>query len=198
MMVSLATASVSAAESGSPDTLVWCGLDYSMVKMIGTTDFAQPDQIFPGMLMAWNSLFVKEMIPQLEKMNPSVHTDLSAVEARNEKAKPTQIEREDGTKEEKVVATHIKDSDIADIVKSLKLKNEQGLGLIFVMDRLVKAQETGCMYVVFFDVAGRKIVHSERFCGEAGGIGFRNYWFHPIKDAVKKLPKTYKQIKGGK
>jgi len=75
-----------------------------------------------------------------------------------------------------------------------KLTKDKGLGLVFIMDRLVKAQQTGCLYVVFFDIASRKVVRSERVCADAGGIGFRNYWFKPIKVAVEKLPKTYKQV----
>ena len=81
--------------SSEGGTLVWCGLDYSLVKMIGTLDFRQPDQIFPGMLLAWNGLFT----------------------------------------------------------------------------------------------------FPERVCAGAGGMGFRNYWFRPIKDTVKKLPKMYKQAR---
>jgi len=137
---------------------------------------------------------MKEMLPELEKMAKSVRTDLAAVEARNAKAGASQIEREDGTAEEKVTPTHIKESDISAAVHSYKMKNDRGLGLVFIIDRLVKAQETGCLYVVFFDVGSRKVLHSERVCSKAGGIGFRNFWFRPIKDTVKKLPKTYKEV----
>src|SRR5436190_12063212 len=73
MMLSLAgAAALNAAEAGSSDTLVWCGLDYSMVKMIGALDFRAPEKIFPSMLAEWNALFIKEMMPQLEKMAKSV------------------------------------------------------------------------------------------------------------------------------
>lgn len=196
MFALVSAGAVRAQESAGPDTLVWCGLDYSMVKMIGTTDFAKPDQIFPGMLVAWNGLFMKEMLPELEKMAKSVRTDLAAVEASNEKANEKQVLREDGSRDEMVTPTHIKEGDIADLVKSYKLKNTQGLGLVFVVDRLVKAQETGCLYAVFFDVSSRKVLSSQRFCERAGGMGFRNYWFRPIKDTVKKLPKVYREVKG--
>src|SRR6266702_5260384 len=149
-----------AEESSSSDALVWCGLDYSSVKMIGTLDFRQPDQIFPGMLLAWNGLFMNEMLPQLEKMAKSVRTDLKAVEANNAKATATQIQREDGTRDEMVAPTHITQVDIANIVRAYELKNDKGLGLVFIMDRLVKAQETVCLYVVFFYIASRKVVFS--------------------------------------
>jgi hypothetical protein len=163
--------------------------------MIGSMDFRQPDQIFPNMLGTWNGLFMKEMLPELESMAKTVRTDLSAVTARNEKTSPRQIEREDGTRDEKVKPTHITEADIVEAVRSYTLKTETGLGLVFIMDRLVKAQETGCIYVVFFDVASRKVVQSARICADAGGMGFRNYWFRPIKGAVKKLPKMYKLAK---
>ena len=187
-----------AADTSSPDALVWCGLDYSMVKMIGTADFKQPDLIFPGMLEQWNALFIKEMIPLLEKMTSPVQSDLAAVTARNEKASTSQIIREDGTSDEMVKPTHITADNIASIVKGLKMKHESGTGLIFVMDRLVKSQQMGCLYVVFFDVSTRKLLLSERVVTAAGGAGFRNFWFKPIKTAVAGLPKQYKAIKATK
>ncbi len=184
-----------AAETTTLNTLVWCGLDYSKVKMIGTLDFRNPDQIFPGMLTAWNGLFMKEMLPQLELMASSVRTDVQAVQPGNEKAKASQIVYKDGSTEEMVKATHLTEADIAGLVKSYKLENSHGMGLVFVMDRLVKAQETACLHAVFFDVASRKVIRSERVCGKAGGIGFRNYWFRPVKDAVKQLPNMYVNAK---
>ena len=71
---------------------------------------------------------------------------------------------------------------------------KNGIGLVFIMDRLVKAQQMGCLYVVFFDVSTRKVVLSERIVTAAGGAGFRNFWFKPIKTAVAGLPKQYKQV----
>ena len=189
---------VQAEVAAEAKTLVWCGLDYSQVKMIGTMDFRQPNQIFPGTLLEWNGLFMKEMLPKLEAMSPSVESDLHAVEDRNQKASASQIEREDGTRAEKVDPTDITATKIADIVISYKLKHDSGVGLVFIMDRLVKAQEVGCLYVVFFDIGSRKVLHSERIVAPAGGYGFRNYWFRPIKTAVEKLPKIYKTVKAAK
>jgi hypothetical protein len=198
-LLGLMAANVSRAQDeATPDTLVWCGLDYSKVKMIGTADFLHPEAIFPTMLQTWNGLFMTEMLPQLEKMTSPVRTDLKAVEAANQKASASQIEREDGTADEKVKPSHITEADIAKMVQSYDLKYKQGLGLVFIMDRLVKAQETGCLYVVYFDVASRKVVHSERVVAKAAGIGFRNFWFNPVKTAVKGLPKNFKQIKASK
>lgn len=180
-------------KNSSPDTLVWCGLDYSMVKMIGTKDFRKPDDIFPGFLEKWNSLFMTEMFPKVKHLARSVETDTKAVEPGNAKANAGCIIREDGSRDEMVNASHITGQDIAAVVKGYELKSSKGLGLVFIMDRLVRAQQKGCLYVVFFDISSRKVVYSERLCEKAKGNGFRNYWFGPIKDAVGRLPRMYKK-----
>lgn len=156
-----------AAERSKDEPLVWCGLDYSKVKMIGTADFRQPEQIFPGMLNAWNSLFMKEMLPEIESMAKVVRVDTAAVTERNAKATSNQIERRDGTRSEMVNTSHLTERDIAEMVSSCKLEQTNGLGLVYIMDRLVKNQDAGCLYVVFFDIQSRAVVRSERMCGEA-------------------------------
>jgi hypothetical protein len=167
--------------------IVWCGLDYSKVKMIGATEFDQSDQIFPGMLMAWNDLFVNNMLPEIAKMARSVETDLKPVQANNQKTTKPQIERTDGTTKEMLLLSHIQDSDIAELVRSYELDHKTGTGLVFVVDRLVKAQATSCFYVVFFDVASRNVIYSARYCEKASGNNFLDYWFRPFKVAVEKL-----------
>src|SRR5580698_2834200 len=86
LLFNLASLVAGHAEGTASGPLVWCGLDYSKVKMIGTQDFRQPDQIFPGMLAKWNGLFMVEMLPKLEGMAKSMESDLDAVTARNERA----------------------------------------------------------------------------------------------------------------
>jgi len=54
------------------------------------------------------------------------------------------------------------------------------------------------VYVVFFDIGSRKILYFERRCEKAGGMGFRNYWFGPVKRAVKDLPSLYQKAKAAK
>jgi hypothetical protein len=37
------------------------------------------------------------------------------------------------------------------------------------------------------------VVFSTRICSKAGGGGFRNYWFNPVKQTVAKLPGVYRK-----
>lgn len=185
------------AEGAASGTLVWCGLDYANVKMIGSEGFQDPATIFPDKPAAWNALFMQEMLPALEKMAAKLATDTKAVEPGNAKLTAACIVAEDGSRGETVDKSHITEAQIAAAVRGYALKNTQGTGLVFIMDRLVKAQKTACFYVVFFDAGTRRILHQERMCETAGGIGFRNFWFSPVKKAVKKLPALYQKVQGG-
>ena len=212
----------------NPNLLVWCGLDYSMVKMIGSSRDFPESEIFPNsadrrgeraqpMTSAWNELFMKEMYPRLSReLRAIVQADLRAVESRNARVTSQQIVHEEGPlrnignladigtffdparflhRGNKNLSTHVSDADIAAAIRSYRLQTRSGLGLVFIMDQLVKRQETSCMYVVFFDIASRTIVSQERVCTDAGGGGIRNHWFGSIKETVKRLPEMYQDAK---
>lgn len=167
------------------DTVVWAGLDYSLVRMIGPGDFANPDTIFPGMLESWNQLFEKEMIVKLNQaLGRRIAIDTGGVLKRNQKATAKQIIPTSGP-EDTVDKTHIAPDDIAGAVKAYKLETKEGLGLVFLVDRLVKPSQNGAVYIVYFDIKSRAVISSERVVHRATGFGFRNYWFRVVKDAVR-------------
>jgi hypothetical protein len=124
-----------------------------------------------------------------------VKEDLKAVEMNNQKATGAQIERTDGTDEENVKASHITEADIAGIVQSYTLESNEGVGLVFIVDRLVKKQDYLCAYIVFFDVATRKVLHSQRHCAGASKGSFRTHWFKPFKNIVGHAPGIYRELK---
>jgi len=150
------------------DTVIWAGLDYSMVRMYGTMDFKEPEKIFPDMFDNWNGLFLTELV---------FHESARLQKAVGKTVKPF---CED---------THIKDADITEAVRSYKLTSTSGLGLVFIVDRLVKAEQRGAVYLVYFDVATREVIAKQRVIVKAAGFGFRNYWFRVPKDALRNLKK---------
>jgi len=173
---------------GSP-TLVWAGLDFSQVRMIGAGQFNNPDAIFPGMLDAWNDLFVRERIPFVEATtHKKVVVDLRGVAAANKAASAKQIITSPGT-DDTVKQSHITPADIAKAVKAYKLEAASGLGVVFIVDRFVKVDKrgNGAVYVVVFDIATREVIASERRVGTASGFGLRNFWFRVIKEAEPAL-----------
>jgi hypothetical protein len=169
------------------DTVIWAGLDYSMVRMYGTQDFKDPDAIFSHYLDAWNALFLQERIKTISSiLNKKVEPDTEHMAERNKIATTGQVIREDG---DFVETSHITSQDIADAVRSYKLSEQSGLGLVFIVDRLVKSQGRGAVYLVFFDVSTRQVIASERVIAKAKGVAFRNYWFGVIKNAEPGLKK---------
>jgi hypothetical protein len=171
------------------DTVVWAGLDFTMVKMIGPGQFTQPENIFPGMVTAWNDLFLQERLRSVEKQTKKrVVTDIGGVTEANKRANAKQIVASPGP-DDMIEQTHITDKDIAKAVKSYKLESKSGLGVVMVADRFVKVDKKGrgAVYVVGFDIASREIILSQREIHNGTGFGFRNYWFRVFKDSEKAL-----------
>jgi len=184
-LVSLLTVGVFAEDAKNPlsgvDNVVWAGIDFSLVKMIGS-DFNKPNEIFPGMLEKWNGLFVKERIGKLESaIDKKVVLDVAGVEAKNKLTKPDQIITAPGPDDE-IDKTHITDKDISAAVRSLKLKSTSGIGLVYIVDRFVKSEKDAAVFVVYFDIKTRAVVHSKRVVESGGGFGFRNFWFRALKE----------------
>jgi hypothetical protein len=164
------------------NTVVWAGLDYSMVHIIGPNLGLAPGSIFPAMPDSWNSLFVWERIVRLGKeLDKQVIVDVSGMAERNRLAGTNQVISVGGAGDA-IEKSHITPKDIADAVKSYKLKEQSGLGLVYIVDRLVKPSASGALYVVFFNIETREVISADRKTGAAGGAGFRNYWFGVIKD----------------
>jgi len=172
------------------DTVIWAGLDYSMVRMIGPGDFRDPEAIFPAMLDNWNELFLRERIRKVnEVLRKEVVPDTAGMSARNRLATSKQVIATAGP-EDTVEQSHLTDKEIAEAVRSYKLDRQEGLALVFIVDRLVKPSQRGAVYVVFFDAKTREVLSSKRHVGRASGAGFRNYWFRVIKDAEAELAKS--------
>jgi hypothetical protein len=131
-----------------------------MVRMIGPGEFSNPETIFPGMLEAWNNLFLQERIKFVEKqIKKNLITDIGGVTEANKAATSKQIINSPGP-DDTIEKSHITAQDIAKAV-----------------------------YVVYFDVASREVLFTQRKVSNATGFGFRNYWFRVIKDAEGTLSK---------
>ena len=175
----------------SDGQVIWAGLDYSRVRMIGPGEFTDSDKIFPGMLDAWNNLVLQERLSLLQKaLGKSIVLDIAGVMEANKSAKASQIINTPGTSDT-ISESHITPEIISTAVRSYKLENKSGVAVVFIVDRLIKLDKkgTGAVYVVSFDVGTRKVLSSERIVAKAAGFGFRNYWFRIIKDAEKALKK---------
>jgi hypothetical protein len=191
------------------EKIVWAGLDYSMVRMIGSNDFRVPDMIFPGMLEKWNTLFLDERIDLVANaVGKKVAVDISSVTERNSHAFANQIVTTPGD-DDVIGKSHLTTNNIQEAVRSYQFRpeNQSGTGLVFIIDRLIEKTfrpntvggrqgssltishpAEGAVYVVLFDIDSRRLISVKREINRTtSGANFRNFWFGPIKDADKSL-----------
>lgn len=176
-----------ASDAREARPVVWVGIDYSLARFVGPNDFRDPAAIFPGMLEAWNALFVQERMEKLsDRLRRPVMMDLQGLPEVNAKASAKQVIPFGGI-DDVIDKSHITTADLAAAVRGYQLSAKEGIGLVFVVDRLIKPTANGAVQVVYFDIGSREILSAERKVGKAGGFGFRNYWFGVIKKVADDL-----------
>lgn len=182
----LAVGSALAKKSATPVTFF--GIDYSLCLFIGSGDFTDAAQVttyYPG---EWNRLLASEELEDIGKAIGPLAFTPDAVATTNAKVGPSQIIHEDGGKWASTEAT-VSREDREALLKSYVVGDHAGLGLVIIMDRLVKMEGLGCGWVEYFDIGSRSITAESRVCEEASGFGFRNYWFRPVKDMLDVMKK---------
>ncbi|UII22943.1 hypothetical protein [Fulvivirga ligni] len=173
------------------EKVVWCGLDYSKVKCIGAEGFTDPDNIVDTYFNGWNKLVQSEAtrydVKKLYGFEGKV-TDLSVVEKRNEMPKADDLVIDD--------SYSFEDGTVEEIISTYKLeKADSGLGLVYIFESLNKTEQAAHVYVVFFDIASKKILWSNKYEAKAGGFGFRNYWARTVLEAMEESGDVYSKEK---
>lgn len=186
MLLALLALSAPAAAADAPREVVWTGIDFGQVHMVGTLDFRDPEKIFPAFLDSWNGLYLGEMIPTLEKrLKSDVGASTSHLSELHAATDPAmQIVRDDTVSPDEAYLTP---DDVAARVQTYALTATDGLGLVFIADQLNKPAQKGCYWVTFYDVGSRAVLKTSYRCGAARGFGFRNYWFGTAKDVTDQL-----------
>jgi hypothetical protein len=192
------------------DSVIWCGLDYSMMKMVGrSNDFKVPDLLFQDMPRKWNDLFLDERLEGVaNRLAKHVQIDPGGLAGCNETIKADQLVL---TIDTNILSetTQIKPEQIASKIQTYKLEHTNGLGLVFIVDKMgcqltpphydakhqmvpASIRSFGAAYIVYFDIANREVLSSKREVSSVGtGGSFRNFWFGPIKSIDSGLEKFH-------
>jgi hypothetical protein len=158
--------------------ITWCGVDFTLARFTLVTE--DPAAIVSTSLKAINTLILAEPDKyDLKKFfsKSEVTPDVDLVNERNSKIDPTLLVVPD--------KYTITPEDVKKLVSSYDTKGKTGMGLVFVAENLNKVDQLGSFYVVFFDMASKEIIDSERRVGKATGIGFRNYWAGSVVAVMK-------------
>ncbi|MDY6801069.1 MAG: hypothetical protein SVU94_07570 [Bacteroidota bacterium] len=166
----------------------WFGVDFTNAKMIGSTGFTHPDIICNRYIKEkWNTyvfnerdkydigkfLEGKEVIPHLDfilERNSVVTTDNLIID------KDYQIE-------------------YSDIKKTIQEYNtqEQGIGLVFIVESFNKLEEKANIWVTFFDTRTNELLYTQEYKVKPGGFGVLNYWLRGVYNTCKELRKDYRK-----
>lgn len=198
VLMFLCISSMSAAQSlkdmfnDSESPLTYLGIDFSKSRLL---DVGNADDIRNRLYGSINNLVVDE--PKKYDLKGAfrksvLNSDLSAVTKNNAKANLNDIISTNQSD-----FNRLKESDIADVVKSLDLSGKSGMGVLFIMEAMRKQDKKGdaAIWVTFIDMKSKKVLMTERMEEDAkGGFGFRNYWTSTIKELIDDIEKKkYKE-----
>lgn len=173
----------------SSTEIVWFGLDFTKAKFVGAFD--QGAGIAPATgsdmktkwIPSWNALIANE--PQhfdFKKVfrKDNVIYDLKSINELNTKIDVDAcMVYNEGTIDKSAVDAMIKNYK-ADVKK-------QGVGVSMVIENFNKTTQMASLYIVFFDIATKKVLVCEKMTGKAAGIGMKNYWAGTIKTILKQI-----------
>lgn len=172
--------------------VTWLGIDYSNAKLIG--DFSQfseaggksSTQMVNTYYPSWNNLVLRER----DKYN--IQGMLRAGNYATDVEMIMNINRETKVKEVEAYANpNYSKEDIIKIVKNYKVKEKEGIGIVFITEYLNKNLEEACYHFVAFNKENNKILVQKRIIGKPRGIGLRNYWAGSIYDVIKQINQIY-------
>lgn len=167
--------------------LVYYGIDFTLVKFIGSSGFNDPAHIVDVYFDKINQKIVMEQ----DKYDMGIlfrrkdyDIDLAMLSGRNRAVNPYDVV---------INSNHsLSEQDIDYLVSTYNPKQQEGIGLVIVMEALNKLRETGVMYFAFFDIKTKDVVYIYKASGEPSGFGITNYWMKPVYNALKSSKRHFR------
>ena len=166
--------------------IVYYGIDFTLVKFIGSSGFNDPAHIVDEYFDRINQKIIMEQ----DKYDMGIFfrrrdfdIDLEMLSGRNRSVNPYDVVTNSNHS--------ISEEQIRELVSTYNPQAQEGIGLVIVMESLNKLRERGEMYFVLFDIKTKKVVHIRKESGEPSGFGITNYWMKPVYEAIKKLRRAY-------
>ncbi len=165
------------------DELVWCGIDYTLVKFIGSSEeFSDIPKIRSYYFRTWNEILLTEK----DKYDLNTAFSVSTINYNMEKA-ITRSEARDMTGIVQFDAYSIDEEQVKSVVSQYIDPSVDKVGAMFVMETLNKIESVSSMWLAVFNLASGEILYMSRYSGEVGGFGFRNYYARSLYNVIKNL-----------
>lgn len=157
--------------------ITFFGVDFSKAKAYGVKEL--PYQLREAYLRI-NMLFTAEA----KKYNIPMYFGKSDVTNSFESVNKNNAEMKDEDVISNTKKNTLTSEQISALIKGYKTEG-QGVGLVFVAERLDKQDELGYYKVVFFDLASKDVLYSKAMVTKAAGFGVRNYWANTVHRILK-------------
>lgn len=171
--------------------VVFLGLDFTQAKYIGRAGFMDPSAIQNQHMVSWNNLI------EFEPKKFSLQKPLKVKEEQYSSKVADMIQYNKAAN----VADNITDSEysitedqVKKSVSKYSLSEKDGIGVVYVVESLSKTAEKMTAWVTFIDLNTKKILHTEKVEGKAGGFGFRNYWAGAVYKINQNIESKYYKV----
>jgi len=171
--------------------VVFLGLDFTQAKYIGRSGFMDPAAIQGQHMVSWNNLI------EFEPKKFSLEKPLKVKEGQYSSKTADMIQYNKAAN----VADNITDSEysitedqVKKSVSKYSLSEKDGIGVVYVVESLSKTAEKMTAWVTFIDLNTKKILHTEKVEGKAGGFGFRNYWAGAVYKINQNIESKYYKV----
>ncbi len=167
--------------------ITWLGLDFTSAKFIGDRQRLGTSSDIQRLLQSWNDLIMTEN----EKFGigqyigkTKVTSDFSVTKEHN-----AALDVLDMTSSDSKDEFHLRTSMIQEIINGYDFKDNQGVGVMFVVEAFNKTTEQGAAWITFVNLSTKEVFFAERITGNASGFGLRNYWGNSFYGMMKQIKK---------
>lgn len=174
--------------------ITWLGLDFSQAKILGpayqyhNTGEITNSQLKDKYIPEWNRLFINEM--KKYDVAGAVHrTEVKYLIEVTGKANDN-IEKDFFTNNTNDLNL-LNEKKVADIIKAYNFQNANGIGLLFIVEGLNKADGILTAWVTFVNVKTKTVLFTQKETGKVGGFGFRNYWAAGFYNILKEVKSNF-------
>lgn len=198
--------------SATNPAVVWAGIDYSAAEIYVPETFADPDEKFyfePGgglrdqvrrfkdpkeafesLTTDWNIMLQYVMFKEFEEvLQRNLIADLATPAGQTSRKGDDYFFSNYEAKNHP--STFTRDT-VVGLVKKYKLKEKEGIGLSFIVERFSADDKSACIWPTWFDLKKKDVIDTEQVCEKPGGGEFRNRWLKPITSIAQDMVKDLK------
>lgn len=179
---SLADALKEIKSKGSYDTLVYCGVDFSRVRINDAPKITKNDVYSKTYPPAWIQYVEKELSPDLYVRNVLGCKNFlyrqGDIFEKSVAVNPRLITGSDNV---------IPADTLKSIVAKYKLNAKSGLGLVLIPETFSKPQETAYTWIVFFDIKSRTIMYKAKAIGKCSHMGYTAHWASGVVEGFRQF-----------